>query len=447
MKTSKKPIFWYVPLALLFYSCAPDEDLYTEVSIDAELESQIVALAGSLGALVLPENDNLGDIPADPSNPLTQEKVALGQLLFHETGLGTVPEMQLGVRTYSCASCHNPGSGFQSGLRQGIGEGGIGFGQSGESRVVNPLYDADRVDVQAIRPPTILNAAFQDVVLWNGELGGVKTNAGTQANWTPGTPRENNSLGFEGLETQAIAGMGVHRLSVSPELVENGPYKSFFDNAFPDVPEEYRYTDFQAAMAISSFVRTVMATEAPFQKWLKGDRRYLSEAEKEGALLFFGKANCYACHNGPGFNGMAFHALGMPDFNESQVHGEVPETVKKGRGGFTNNPEDDYKFKTPTLYNLSDVQFLGHGGSFGTVKQVIEYKNNAIAENTDVPQSQLSEHFVPLELSPEEIEKLALFLNNGLRDPDLERFVPVTLPTGNCFPVADEEGRGDLGCN
>ena len=52
--------------------------------------------------------------------------------------------MEESMNTYSCASCHHSLAGFQSGLRQGIAEGGIGFGMAGENRHKNPIYlDSD----------------------------------------------------------------------------------------------------------------------------------------------------------------------------------------------------------------------------------------------------------------------------------------------------------------
>jgi len=125
----------------------------------------------------------------------------------------------------------------------------------------------------------------------------------------------------------------------------------------------------------------------------------------------------------------------------------VDDATKKGRGGFTGNPDDDYKFKTPQLYNLKGLQFFGHGGSFSSVKEIIEYKNEAIAENTDVPANKLSPFFEPLHLTETEIDQLTLFIENSLYDDNLMRYVPESLPSGNCFPNADFMSSSDLGCN
>ena len=200
-------------------------------------------------------------------------------------------------------------------------------------------------------------------------------------------------------------------------------------------------------MAIAAYERTVLANEAPFQKWLKGKTSAMNENETKGASIFFGKGKCYTCHSGPGLNGMEFHALGMNDLSGNNGHGEIDEATKKGRGGFTNNASDDYKFKTPTLYNLKDVKHLGHGGSFTSVMEVIDYKNNAIQENSEVPRHQLATEFEPLQLKEDEILQLTDFVQNALYDNALDRYVPDVLPTGNCFPNADSASSTDMDCD
>src|SRR5881628_2440047 len=104
-------------------ACKKDELQVTPESINAELISSLV----DNSTLILPESDHYDSIPQDPLNPLTTEKAALGKLLFHETRLGGNPKLSEGLHTYSCATCHHAEAGFQSGLAQGIGEGGSGF--------------------------------------------------------------------------------------------------------------------------------------------------------------------------------------------------------------------------------------------------------------------------------------------------------------------------------
>ena len=433
--------------AYLSSSCATDQDDYVQTPLQSSLEKQIIELFGSKESLILPASNDYNIIPNDAKNSITKAKVELGKLLFHETFLGKNPKMDESMNSYSCASCHHAAAGFQSGLLQGIGEGGIGFGLRGEGRLKSSSYLERDLDVQPIKSPSILNVAYQDVMLWNGQFGAVGSNAGTEANWTAGTPKENNSLGFEGVETQAIAGIGVHRQLIDEDFIKSSSYKALFDVAFPNDSEDNCYTKLNAALAIAAYERTVLSNEAPFQLWLNGDDFAMSDDELQGARLFFDKGQCYTCHSGPGLNGMEFHALGMNDLAGENVLTVIDEATKKGRGGFTGNSEDDYKFKTPQLYNLKDVDFYGHGGSFTSVRDIISYKNEAVHENSDVSSNKLSSLFHPLNLTDEEVDLIALFVENSLYDPNLKRYQPVSLPSGNCFPNADSQSSIDMGCN
>ena len=421
--------------------------------LDEQLQTRIVEASGGSGLsfFMLPESDDFNAIPQDPTNPITAEKVALGRLLYHESGLLTDPKRPEGLFTASCASCHHAQAGFQANKTQGIGEGGLGFGLYGEGRHDNPAYGFD-LDVQPIRTPTTLNVAFQELMLWNGQFGGVGDNLGTEAQWTAETPKETNFLGHHGVETQAIAGLRVHRMGYidSSMVYEDATYKQLFAEAFPDVPKDERMTVENAGLAIAAYERTLLANGAPFQRWLRGDLGAMDEAQKYGALLFFGKAQCVACHTGPALNSMTFHALGMRDLEDAGLKGDfTPEELDatgRGRGGFTKHAEDMYAFKTPQLYNLTDSPFYGHGAEFSTLREVVEYKNAASPSNPLVPAEHLADAFRPLGLTLQEVADLTAFLEGALYDADLMRYVPDALPTGNCFPVNDAEAKADLGC-
>lgn len=108
---------------------------------------------------------------------------------------------------------------------------------------------------------------------------------------------------------------------------------------------------------------------------------------------------------------------------------------------------DKYKFKPPQLYNLTDSPFFGHGSSFRSVRDVVEYKNKGMKENPNVPDSQLAEQFRPLNLTDEEVDDIAAFIEKALRDPNLLRYQPLSIRSGNCFPNNDPQSRMDLGCN
>lgn len=439
-------------LFLFFFSACKTEPTLTE-ELDPTLEEKLttVSATGNLDYFILPESDDLSAIPQDPKNPLSADKVRLGKMLFHETGLGVNPKKALSAGTYSCASCHSAAAGFQAGTFQGIGEGGIGFGERGEGRAKGARYTGMEVDVQPIRTPSAMNGAYQKNTLWNGQFGATAANLDYGSEFTEGTPKETNKLGYEGLEIQAIAGLGVHRMDVTAELMRDLGYKELFDAVFADdFDEANRYTKETAGLAIAAFERTVMSNQAPFQKWLRGDKSALTTEEKTGAILFFGKAQCAACHTGPALNKEEFHALGMSDLYDcpEEIFNTNPtQSDHLGRGGFTKIEADNYKFKVPQLYNLKDSPFFGHGSSFRSIEDVLAYKNSAIPQNDNVSEDRLAAFFRPLGLTPAEMEDLSKFIENGLYDPNLKRFQPEMVNSGNCIPNNDPLARNQLGCN
>ncbi len=254
-------------------------------------------------------------------------------------------------------------------------------------------------------------------------------------------------MGFDGIEIQAIAGQGVHRLNIDTTFIKNSAYKAMFDAAYPDTPLVRRYSAITAGLAIAAYERTLMANQSPFQQWLQGNYTAMSDNQKKGDIIFFTQGECYKCHNGPALNSMNFYALGMNDLIGNGVYGSDPtKPDHKGRGGFTGKQQDMYKFKVPQLYNLMDVANFGHGGTFTSIKEVIAYKNKGVSENSNVPLSQISSDFKPLNLTEDAVQKLVEFIEYGLYDANLNRYTPTSIPSGLCFPNNDEQSRIDKGC-
>lgn len=412
--------------------------------LDQELV-EIITIGGQRGLsnFMLPESDDLAVIPQDPANPLTPDKVQLGKLLFHETALASNPVHPEATGTYSCATCHHAGAGFQAGRQQAIGDGGAGWGVNGAGRRRAAGYTDEEVDVQGIRSPSVLNSAFQEVMGWSGKFGAVGPNAGTEDRWTPESQTAANMYGYEGLESQAIAGLGIHRMDSVQQtvLVSNAEYQALWETVFPG--EEVSVE--KVGLAIAAYERTLLANRAPFQRWLRGEYAAMTDAEKRGAIVFFEKALCEVCHTGPALNQVDFYALGMPDLQGAGVIGTPEGEEVMGRGEFLGDPSEELKFKVPQLYNLVDSPFFGHGGTFRTLREVVEYYNEAIPE-TAVPADRIPSRFRPLDLTEEEIEDLVSFLSGALYDPDLSRYAVEELPSGNCTPANDPQARIDLGC-
>ena len=432
-----------------------------------QLKIQIETATGqSITALRIPDSTEWDLVPQDPNNPVTAKKVKLGQLLYHDTAFSTAGFSSDQSGSWSCATCHHAAAGFKAGIAQGIGEGGVGFGVDGSSRVLSPMFDANsesehpkNPDIQPFASPTILNTAYQDVMLWNGQFGNSENGIVNSVIpdgilMTPDTPKESNNLGLAGLEIQAIAGQGVHRLDITEDsiILSNDTYSNLYTSAFADSSEEVRVN---AGKAIAAFERTVLANKAPFQKWIRGDVHAMSDAELRGGIVFFGKANCSDCHQGPALSSKlgasaedVFMAVGFADFDsdeDERVHGTVSEADRNGRGGFSGVESDNAKFKVPQLYNLADANVFGHGASFASIREVLHYKNEALAQKGSV-QHLLDHRFNPLQLSEVEIDDLEAFLNSGLYDPNLMRYQPSSVPSGSCVVVDPLLITDDFAC-
>lgn len=445
------PIKIYIPfffLLLLIVSCTKDF-INENITTDAELRQTIAATSPdkSLNYYLLPDNYDLQNIPQDPKNPLTPEKIHLGNMLFYETGLANNPMKPQSLGTYSCSTCHNPNAGFKPNNFQGIADGGLGFGIDGNGRLMNPNYTEQEIDVQSARPLSLINVAYVTNTMWNGMFGAHHVNVGTEDRWLEDLGNHTNHEGFDGIMSSNIEGQVVHRFNINKEFCDNNGYTELFDKAFPEVPESERYNQKTTVRALSNYIRTITASQSPFQNFIKGAKNALTSSEKRGAKLFFTKANCINCHNSPGLSAVDFHVLGVKDmYQRISYNASADDFRNLGRGGFTGIESDLYKFKIPTVYNLEGTPFYFHGSSMTSIEQVVEYKNNAVSENPNIPDSLLSPLFKPLRLTEEEKKDLVEFLRNGLKDPNLQRYVPTELPSGNCFPNADEVSSLDTGC-
>ncbi len=448
MKTTLITSAIFISIYLL--SCSKTDN---NLSLDSSLEAAIrtYSKTGSIDWYVMPNSTDYSLLPnQDPNNPVTAEKAALGKLLFFETGIGLDAKNTVSLATYSCSSCHIPEKSFTAGRFQGIADGGVGYGIFGNGRQKNSLYPGSLVDAQGARPLPVINLTYVKVALWNGSFGSFGLNVGTEAAWgITDSLTIINQKGLEGLEAVIPRALFVHRQVITKDVTDKLGYTAMFDAAFPDIPVSSRYSKESAAKAIASYFRTILTNKAPFQLWLKGNKDAMTVQEKRGASLFFGKAGCANCHNSPSFNNQKFAAIGVNNLYQSGYEvfrTDVNDARNKGRGGFTLKDEDLYKFKVPQLYNLKGIGFYFHGASKTSIKQVVEYFNNAVPENTTVPIARIDSFFKPRGLSSSEIDDLVSFIEDGLYDPELLRYKPSSVMSGNCFPNNDPQSKTDMGC-
>ena len=433
----------YLIFMILFISCQEVKENTTLIqdkgSLDLNL-NYLIEQSGGKESFLLPNSSDYEKIPQDKKNKINHYKIKLGQNLFHDPAIAISPKNPNLKYSYSCSSCHTAKAGFTSGNIQGIAEGGIG---EGEFRFKNIYVDDEDADVQPLKVPSILNVAYQKNTLWNGQLGANHHNKDLDHLINSEEVNKVNSLGFDGVESQAIAGLEVHGLikddSVLEEswIVNNDEYIDLFKKAFPSNPQINKEN---VALAIASYGRTLISNKAPFQRYLKGEKSALSEREKKGAILFFGKAKCVSCHSGPSFSDGNFHSLGMMDLdsNENVIIKEFNFKEREGRYSFTKDEKDKFKFKTPGLYNLKDHHRYGHGSSFKTLRHLLIFKNNGYEENYNVDKKFLSKNHKRLYLTNNELEDLEFFLKESLYDSDLERYIPNRVISDLPFPNNDD---------
>jgi cytochrome c peroxidase len=431
----------------LLVSCTSEK---TADPLDVTLQRTMRRLSPdqSLDYYKVPHNEDLDNIPAGIGNTLTAEKVDLGKMLFFETALGIDAVNATGMRTFSCATCHIPAAGFTPGTSQGIADGAEGFGLNGEARVMRDDYNEDQIDAQGARPLSMIGVAYVQNSMWAGQFGARFNNVGTEHLWSDDPSTEVNFTGLDGLEAQNIEGTHVHRMRVDEYILDSMGYRELFDAAFYDWPVNARYGREAMSFALSAYIRTLMPYEAPYQEWLRGNEEAMTEQMKRGALLFFSDAGCYRCHNGPVLNGNTFKAVGVNDlFDIGGLATDENDKRNRGRGGFTLRDEDMFAFKVPQLYNLKNAGFYFHGSSHTSLRSVVEYFNNGRPENPRVAQDYISPFFHPLSLSEQEVVDLTEFIEHGLYDPNLQRYVPEEVLSGFCFPNNDAQSQEDLGCN
>jgi cytochrome c peroxidase len=132
-----------------------------------------------------------------------------------------------------------------------------------------------------------------------------------------------------------------------------------------------------AANAIAAFqVATFTRTNSPFDRYLARDNRALTDEQKRGGILFFGKARCVSCHSGAMLGGQQFANIGVPQAGPG-VGAAVPLDIGRGEQ-FPQLQGDPYKFafRVPPLRNVELTAPYMHDGAYRTLENVIKHYTN-----------------------------------------------------------------------
>ena len=298
----------------------------------------------------------LPPLPVPVVNPQTPDKVRLGEALFFDPNLSA-------CGTISCGSCHTPEMGFSD--EQQISDGCAGATGRRNSN-------------------TVYNTAYSSHMFWDGRvqtleeqaLGPVVDGAEMANTW-------DNVLSY--LNT------GIHPVTKKEFPEARKFYERYFQTVFGG-----EITTTTITKAIGAYERTAVSFDAPYDKWLKGDDKALTADQLKGLELFFGKANCVACHQPPNFADFDFHNLGVPNAGfetaekfpaNASICGGIPKDVDPGRGevGFLRSSCSDLgKFKTQTLRNIALSKPYMHNGAFEELSDVAAHLE-ALAKGTVKP--------------------------------------------------------------
>ena len=456
-------------------------------------------------ALVLRQHGFTGRIEATLEHRLGRQinrrQANLGRLLFFDN----VHSLH---RDNTCAGCHSPTNGM--GDTQSIA---IGVDNNGR---VGPNRTGER---NQRRSPMLINTAFFPKLMWNGRF--FASGVGDEL----GDPFVNN-FGFqfpapEGatlsyhdhlLQAQAfipptelveVAGFTGTAGTISPDFdqFDNGKglpvplpdesgfrnhpirmdaigainsfagYRLAFRRAFPEIGANDPITFDHFGRAIAEFEFALTFANAPIDQFARGHHNAMTDAEKRGALVFFGQGRCVTCHavsekSNEMFSDFQNHVIGVPQIapyfgvKRGNVIFDGPAADEDfGAMQISGDDSDKYKFRTAPLRNIAVQPAFFHNGSFTTIEGAIRHHLDAVKsarkydpERAGIDKDLTRRPMGPIEpvldrldpllvegihLSGREIDDLTEFVTTGLLDRralkhnlcDLvPKFVPSRLP-------------------
>jgi cytochrome c peroxidase len=306
---------------------------------------------------------NLSPVVAPADNPQSSLKILLGKQLYFDTRLSK-------DNTISCATCHDPAKGWSD---AGPTSTGIN-GQKGGRRA-----------------PPVSNAAYAPLQFWDGRAPSLEE----QAKGPIQNPVE----------------MGNTHEAMLRNVQDIPGYVAEFEKVFGTST----VTVDMVAQAIAAFERTVVTTDSPFDRYVKGDDQALTALEKKGLEIFNGKGHCTACHWGGYFSDGRFHNLG--------VRPADPSTPDEGRYVITKDKADLGAFKTPTIRDVALRAPYMHNGSEQTLGDVVDLYN----EGGRTGDPNISPLIVPLGLTKDEKKALVAFMTTAMTslNPEVADVKPI----------------------
>lgn len=330
-------------------------------------------------------------LAADLPNAVTQADfqnpdaitVLLGRDLFFD------PIMS-GNRNISCATCHHPSLGSGDAMSLSLGEGGIGLGPD---RVVDP----DNTPIARIprNAPSLFNlGAAEFTTLFHD--GRVQIDDMARFNITMPDPFQLERAVPSALAAQAILPITSHdEMAGQPgenEIADaldagrvqgpDGAWQLLADRveAIPEYRRRFDWLIGKDTPIHITDIGTIIAayiafdfrtTDSAYDAFLRGEDAALTNQQVRGMSLFYGKASCATCHSGTFQTDHDFHAIGVPQFGPGKGHG--PGYADHGRAGVTGDKADSYKFRTPSLRNVTLTGPYGHNGAYAELEDMVRH--------------------------------------------------------------------------
>jgi cytochrome c peroxidase len=349
-----------------------------------------LCLLGLLATWAIAAEPPLGlpPVPIPADNPITPEKVKVGEKLFNDTRFSS-------TGTVSCAKCHKKEMVFTDGLSASEG--------------INQLTGTRNA-------PTVVNAAYLQSQFWDGR--------------EPTLEAQSAQPFLNPVE------MGLKSHEPILQIVRTDPeYEELFQKAFGKTADQITMEEVQKAIA--SFERTLIGGNSPFDRYFYGgDKTAMSPAAVRGLEIFLDQGRCVSCHvieqTQALFTDNDFHNIGvaanrMPanldelgtavrEVKEMGTDIAVlsnPKTESLGRFAVTRELSDLGAFKTSTLRNIEFTAPYMHDGSLNTLEEVVQFYNNGgrLEETEPVPDL-LDGGIRPLNLTEQQEADLVEFMKS-----------------------------------
>lgn len=420
--------------------------------------------AGTIDAQLRASIGNWGIVPIGEMPAQNPAQIALGRALFFDKILS-------GNRDVACATCHDPSSALGDGRSLSVGTGGTGAGAA------RRLGAGRQFTTRGA--PSLLNAGLGLYsMFWDVRLNGTHGHFDINPNLPlpPGLPNiltaqamlpVLNRLEMRGApgdvdvfgNPNELAMLGDNQTTevwnaVMARLLAVNEYVTMFNSAFPaSGPPRFEH----AARALAVFqMQEFTRTGSPFDRYLEREDAALTLAQKRGGLLFFGKAQCSTCHNGPFLGGQSIANVGAPQIGPG---GTKQPPLDLGKGEHENNDFYRFAFRVAPLRNVELTAPYFHSGAYRTLEAVTRHYNDVPKSLREYDASQLDPDVRPLYrgdaatisavlatldfrlsrplgLTDAELGDLVAFLQ-ALTDPaarNLSSAVPATVPSGLPLP-------------